>query len=161
MTAQAQPIEAAPEIKLNLGCCDNHLVGFCNVDRMPPADVIADLELRWPWDDGEVDEIVAHDIFEHLPDKIHTMNEAHRVLKSGGRVSIRVPTTDGRGAFQDPTHRSFWTPHDLLYYVSGCPERERFARHYGISACFAIESASHLEVTNEVWYLAAVLEALK
>jgi SAM-dependent methyltransferase len=149
------------ETKLNLGCCDNHIDGFVNVDRLPPADVLVDLEKRWPWDDGTVTEIVAHDILEHLPDKIHSMNEAHRVLKSGGLLSIRVPTTKGFGAFQDPTHRSYWTPLDLLYYVSGCPERERFADHYGITACFAIVNAQHREVTNEVWYLTAMLEALK
>jgi SAM-dependent methyltransferase len=161
MTAQAQAVLDPDGIKLNLGCCDKHLEGFCNVDRTPPADMIADLEHRWPWDDETVEEIVADDIFEHLPDKIHTMNEAWRVLKDGGLLKFRVPTTDGRGAFQDPTHRSFWTPNDLLYYVSGCPERERFSRPYGISARFAIATAQHREVTNEIWYLSAVLEALR
>ena len=146
---------------LNLGCCDNHLEGFCNVDLMPPADVIADLELTWPWEDGTVDEIVAHDILEHLYDKVHTMNEAWRVLKQGGRMSLRVPTTDGRGAFQDPTHRSWWTANDLRYYVAGRAERERFGGHYGISARFAIVSEQHSEVGEKVWYLAAVLEAIK
>jgi SAM-dependent methyltransferase len=148
-------------MRLNLGCCDSHINGFCNVDRVPPADVLADLEQRWPWDDGTVGDIVAHDIFEHLPDKIHTMNETHRVLKHGGMVSIRVPTTDGWGAFQDPTHRSYWTPNDLLYYVAECPERKRFGKHYGISASFRVVSSQHIEVIEDVWYLHAVLEAIK
>jgi SAM-dependent methyltransferase len=161
MSAQSQPVADIAEIKLNLGCCDNLLEGFINVDLIEPADTFADLNMWWPWPTDSVTEIVAHDILEHLDDKIHSMNEAWRVLKPGGLLSLRVPTTDGRGAFQDPTHRSYWTPHDLLYYVSGCPERERFSKHYGISACFAIVSAGHREVTNEVWYLAAVLEALK
>jgi hypothetical protein len=161
MSQQAQAMLDTAEVRLNLGCCDKHLDGFCNVDRMPPADVIADLTQPWPWDTDSVSEIVADDIFEHLPSKIHSMNEACRVLKPGGLLKLRVPTTDGRGAFQDPTHCSYWTPHDLLYYVSGCPERERFAGHYGISACFAIVFAQHREVTNEVWYLSAVMEALE
>ena len=146
---------------LNLGCCDRHLDGFCNVDRVPPADVMADLEQGWPWADGSVEGIVADDIFEHLPDKIHTMNEAWRVLKKGGSLRLSVPTTDGRGAFQDPTHRSFWTPNDLFYYTAGSPERERFGGHYGISASFSVVGSNHHEVPNNVWYLVAVLEAKK
>jgi hypothetical protein len=158
---EPQPATNPDAIKLNLGCCDAHMEGFCNVDRVPPADVITDLEKDWPWLEGTVDEIVANDVFEHLPDKIHTMNEAWRVLKPGGILSIVVPTTDGRGAFQDPTHCSFWTPHDLLYYTAGSPERERFGDAYGISAVFAVVACQHREITNKVWVLAAILEALK
>jgi hypothetical protein len=153
--------EEPAKLKLNLGCCDAHMEGFCNVDRVPPADVITDLEKDWPWLEDTVDEIVANDVFEHLPDKIHTMNEAWRVLKPGGILSIVVPTTDGRGAFQDPTHCSFWTPHDLLYYTAGSPERERFGNAYGISARFAVVACQHREITNKVWVLAAILEALE
>lgn len=91
-------------MKINLGCCDRHLPGFINVDRCEPADQIADLTEVWPWEDSTVTEIVAHDIIEHLPDKIFTMNEAWRVLMEGGLMRIIVPTTDGRGAWQDPTH---------------------------------------------------------
>jgi hypothetical protein len=29
-----------------------------------------------------------------------------------------VPSTDGRGAFQDPTHRSFWCENDWDYYTT-------------------------------------------
>ena len=148
-------------MRLNLGCCDKHLDGFVNVDRVPPADTIADLEQPWPWEDGSADAIVAHDIVEHLPDKIHTMNEAWRVLKPGCCLSLRVPTTDGRGAFQDPTHCSFWTPNDLFYYVAGCPERERFGGHYGITARFDVVKQAEEVAPNNVWYLAALLRAVK
>jgi SAM-dependent methyltransferase len=148
-------------MRLNLGCCDSHIDGFVNVDLVQPADVLTDLGRVWPWDDGTVDEIRANDIFEHLPDKIHTMNESWRVLKPGGLLSIRIPTTDGRGAFQDPTHRSFWTPNDLFYYVDGCPERKRFGRHYGISASFECVAVDHSEVGDKVWYLTAALRAVK
>ena len=148
-------------LRLNLGCCDNLVEGYCNVDRMEPADVVTDLEKDWPWLTGSVEMIVATDIFEHLSDKIHTMNEAWRVLQPGGVLQLLVPTTDGRGAFQDPTHRSFWTPNDLLYYLKDAPERERFAKHYGIEACFVVAESRHFEMHHKVWYLAAVLEAVK
>ena len=152
---------SAEALKLNLGCCNAHMEGFCNVDRVQPADVITDLEKDWPWLEGTVDAIVAKDIFEHLPDKIHTMNEAWRVLKPGGVLGVVIPTTDGRGAFQDPTHCSFWTPNDLLYYTSGSPERERFGESYGISARFAVATCDHREIAKKVWVLSATMQALK
>jgi hypothetical protein len=54
----------------------------------------------------------------------------------GGTAEIVVPTTDGPGAFQDPTHVSFWNRRSFLYYEAGNPYRERFAGHYGIQARF-------------------------
>lgn len=148
-------------MKLNLGCCDRHMAGFVNVDCCPPADQIADLTQEWPWLDSSVDLIRADDVFEHLPDKRHTMNEAWRVLKPGGRLEMIVPTTDGRGAWQDPTHKSWWTPNDLFYYTAGDPHRERFGAHYDVKARFRVISKHHDKYPDEVWKLHAVLEAVK
>ena len=148
-------------MRLNLGCCDRHFDGFVNVDLFPPADLIADLEQEWPWADSSVNYIIADDVLEHLPDKVHTMNEAWRVLEHGGEFHLRVPTTSGWGAFQDPTHRSFWTPNDLLYYEAGKPERERFGERYGVTARFAVCGSEHYQIGNHVWYLAALLKAVK
>ena len=160
----ALPISIDPVIQpllLNLGCCDRHLKGYTNVDICEPADIIADLTQRWPWDDSTVGKIVAWDILEHLPSKIHTMNEAHRVLAPGGMIDIFVPTTDGRGAFQDPQHVSFWTPNDLYYYCEGQEEFERLHKHYGITARFRARYQTHTETPGRVWHLRAVLEAVK
>lgn len=133
-------------MKLHLGCSDDHRPGYVNVDLAPPADVIADLRARWPWEDSEVEEILAFDVFEHLPDPIHTLNEAHRVLKPRGLLHFKVPgvaLADGRvnpGAFCDPTHRSFWHQ-DLHYYFVDKwnhpqGERGRLGPAYGITALF-------------------------
>ena len=45
------------------------------------------------------------------------MKEAHRLLAHGGLFLISVPSIDGRGAFQDPTHISFWNQNSFLYYT--------------------------------------------
>jgi SAM-dependent methyltransferase len=163
----AQPIIAVPTLlKLNLGCSDSHMRGWRNVDLCEPADEIADLSQEWPWRDSSVEAIVAWDFIEHLPDKIFTMNEAHRVLVPGGRFDIWVPTTDGRGAFQDPGHVSFWTPNDLFYYCDnvGAGEWQRFRSTYKprpITAHFRVISQEHKEYPNRVWKLRAILEAIK
>jgi glycosyltransferase involved in cell wall biosynthesis len=127
-------------LRLNLGCCDAPLSGFVNVDVVPgpSVDQVADLRQSWPWSDNSVDYVRAFDVIEHLPDKIHTMNELWRVLHHGGRAEIAVPTTEGSGAFQDPTHVSFWNRRSFLYYEAGNPYRERFAQHYEIYAKFRI-----------------------
>lgn len=133
-------------LKLNLGCSDDHKPGYVNVDCAPPADVVADLREHWPWPDGVASEILAFDVFEHLPDIIHTLNEAHRVLAPGGRLHFKVPHVsmlDGHvnaGAFCDPTHRSFWHE-DLRYYFcepwnNRQGERGRLGPAYGITALF-------------------------
>ena len=57
------------------------------------------------------------DFLEHLPDKQHTMNELHRCLMPGGYLISQTPSTDGRGAFQDPTHVSFWNQNAFWYWT--------------------------------------------
>ena len=160
----ARPISLLAEpLKLNLGCCDSHLKGFLNVDICEPADVIADLTQRWPWDDSTVEQIAAWDVFEHLKDKLHTMNECHRVMKTGAKLDLFIPTTDGRGAFQDPTHVSFWTPNDLFYFCEEYAEWQRFhaVQPERFKAHFRVVSQSHLEYPSRVWKLRAILEAVK
>lgn len=127
-------------MRLNLGCCDLILADYTNVDVVAGSgvDVVADLRGPWPWRDDEVEEVRAFDVIEHLPDKIHTMNELWRVLRPGGIARIAVPTTDGPGAFQDPTHVSFWNRRSFLYYEAGNVYRERFARSYGVRAAFRV-----------------------
>jgi glycosyltransferase involved in cell wall biosynthesis len=147
--------------RLNLGCADAHIPGYQNVDLFEPADLIADLSEPWPWPASSVREIRAHDFIEHLADKIHTMNEAHRVLMSGGLFDIVVPTTDGRGAFQDPDHRSFWNRNSFWYFEAGNLHRERYGKAYGITARFQVLSEHEAVTTDKISVLKIRLVAVK
>jgi glycosyltransferase involved in cell wall biosynthesis len=89
---------------------------FTSVD-LKDADINVDLNDDWPFEDSSVYCIRAFDIIEHLSDIMHTMSEIHRVLMPGGYALIRVPSTDGRGAFQDPTHRTFFNINSFWYYT--------------------------------------------
>lgn len=91
--------------------------GYETVD-IKNGDIEADLNKKWPFKDGEVGVINASHILEHLVDKQHSMSEIHRVLAHGGYAFIEVPSTDGRGAFQDPTHISYWNENSFLYYTT-------------------------------------------
>lgn len=145
---------------LNLGSSDAHVGGYVNVDICEPADAVVDLSQPWPWADSSVDGIRAHDIIEHLPDKIRTMNEAWRVLRPGGRIEVEVPTTDGPGAFQDPQHISFWNRNSFFYYTAGDPHRERFGKAYGVQARFRVVY-ERMEAPCGVPKLTIVMEAVK
>jgi glycosyltransferase involved in cell wall biosynthesis len=155
------PAAGSKAMRLNLGCCDALLEGYVNVDLVPgPGVVAADLRQPWPWADGSVEQVRAWDVIEHLPDKIFTMNELWRVLQPGGVADIAVPTTDGPGAWQDPTHVSFWNRRSFLYYEAGNPYRERFAASYGIRAKFRTVQES-LEQTVDGPRLHIRLRAVK
>lgn len=152
-------------MKLNLGACDVRLDGWISVDIAPPADILTDLSQPWPWPDSIVDEVLAQDILEHLPNRIHTINELHRVLKPGARATIIVPSAShGAGWAQDPTHQSAWCMNSFQYYEEGAFARERFAKAYGITARFKVlvlQEASYQDVREVVWKVTAVVEAVK
>jgi len=83
-----------------------------------------DLNRRWPLEDSSVGLILAEDVLQQLSDPVHVMNEAHRVLAPGGFLLVRVPSTDGRGAFQNPRNVSFWNEHSFWYYTQAAYARE-------------------------------------
>ena len=95
----------------------NPYPGYVSVDLRHTADVQADLNEGIPLPDNSVGVLNASHILEHLHDKTRIMSEIHRVLAHGGWAFIEVPSTDGRGAFQDPTHVSYWNENSFLYYI--------------------------------------------
>jgi predicted SAM-dependent methyltransferase len=152
-------------MKLNLGANDRRIEGFLSVDVCEPADQIVDLTQPWPWETSSVEEVIAQDIFEHLPDRVHTMNQLHRILKPGGRATIEVPSAaKGAGFAQDPTHQSAWCMNSFQYYRHQSFAHKRLAKSYGITAEFQIVSLKEHEYQDEyeaVWKIVAVLEAVK
>lgn len=91
--------------------------GYINVDK-EHGDFKIDLNITpWPIKDNSVGFIRAFDALEHMKDPVATMKEIHRILVPGGMLFSRTPSTDGRGAFQDPTHVSFWNSNSFWYYT--------------------------------------------
>lgn len=123
------------EIKLNLGSGRRKQEGYVNIDNresMNP-DLRVDVTNGLPFEAGTVSEVRAYDFLEHIPigKVVPLIEEVYRVLKPGGRFVSLTPSTDGRGAFQDPTHVSFWNRNSWHYYsADDCREL------YGIKAKF-------------------------
>jgi glycosyltransferase involved in cell wall biosynthesis len=131
--------------------------GYESID-LRNADITADLNNDWPLEDNSVGVLRAHDAIEHLKDPIHTMNEAWRVLRHGGFMMIIVPSTDGAGAWCDPTHVSFWNKRSFRYYT------EAGMRKYLEPACrcrFQVMKLENAVMWDNVPYVQAHLIALK
>ena len=84
--------------KLNLGCGTDIKDGFVNIDfiRVPGVDLVHDLTSKLPFEDGEVDFILASDVLEHFPKAKcqRILNDWVRTLKVGGEIHVRVPNIE-------------------------------------------------------------------
>jgi len=67
-------------IKLNLGASDDKRDGWLSVDIAPPADVVCDLREPWSWKEGEIEEIYAKDVAEHIGGG-YRLNKVFQCLK--------------------------------------------------------------------------------
>jgi SAM-dependent methyltransferase len=133
---------------LNLGCGDKKLRGYVNIDRRHEVqpDICRDILHGLPYANSTVDRILANDFLEHIPAGrvIEAMNEIWSVLRPGGIFESSTPSTDGRGAFQDPTHLSFWNRNSWLYYSV-----DEYRAACGIKAKFEIVSIQDIETSRD------------
>ena len=123
-------------ISLNLGCGFNKEDGYINIDNRSEVDpdLICDVTEGLPFEDSSVDKVQAVNFLEHIliGKTIFVIEEIYRVLKDKGIFYHLTPSTDGRGAFQDPTHVSFWNVNSWLYYTN-----DLYRNLYGIKAKFS------------------------
>lgn len=148
---------------VDLGCGLSKPEGYIGVDKLPGegVDIVADLTKKFPFPDNSVDGIRAYDFIEHLPDPIHTMNQIWRIGKPNAQVDILVPSTDGRGAFQDPTHVSFWNLHSFFYYCSDYPLSLELCHRYGFKGDFKVHRLKNIYRQDGVVFVKADLVVLK
>lgn len=103
---------------LDLGSAHNKPAGYEGVDKHagPGVDIVSDImDLMLP--PNSVGVIRAVDFLEHVSDKVALMNRLWELLAHGGMLLSMTPSTDGRGAWQDPTHVSGWNENSFWYYT--------------------------------------------
>jgi len=150
-------------MKIDLCGGVNRFKDYTTMD-LQNADIIGDLNETWDLEDNSVGVLRAHDAVEHFKDPIHTMNEIWRVCKHGAFVIIDVPSTGGYGAFQDPTHRSYWNKNSWWYYTH--PNYRKFIEGAGCICKFQnIRTTEYYpskwHEDNKILYTSAHLIAIK
>ena len=106
-------------LALDLGAAHNKAPGYLGVDQYEGAgvDIVGDVTQGIDLPDSSVGIIRAVDFLEHIPDKIALFNELYRLLAHGGMLISLTPSTDGRGAWQDPTHVAFYNENSFWYFT--------------------------------------------
>lgn len=149
---------------IDLGGRPGDAPGFKSLNKTQPADIIHNVLAGLPFEENSVGVFRAHDFLEHIPigDVVPLMNEIYRCLAPGGWLLSSTPSTDGRGAFQDPTHCSFWNSNSFWYYT-----REEQAKYVPEIRCrfqkarLVNHHPSAWHKLHEIVYVDAALWALK
>lgn len=130
-------------LRLDIGCGKNKKAGFTGVDAIgfDGVDIVADVVklkkgvqpwrtlLRptseeifepWMWETDSVEEIHSSHFVEHLTraERVHFFNEAWRVLKPEGKLTVVVPHWASNRAYGDPTHDPMPVAEFAFYYLS-------------------------------------------
>lgn len=124
-------------MNLELGTGAKPTPGYLHHDswkHSPHIDVAFDLEkIEWPIGSSTIDNLLAIDVFEHLRLEVREwLDEARRVLKPGGILTMRLPAFDNHYSWRDPTHRRVFHPETFYYWCPNAPGTvwENFGRYY-------------------------------
>jgi len=164
-------------LMLDLGGAHNSPGGpYKRVDMSGEVEYQADMRQGIPQiADSAVGCIRAVDFIEHIAGcldsactheapfcSVGLMNEFYRLLAPGAWLITATPSTDGRGAWQDPTHISFWNPNSFWYYTSA--EHAGYIRNdkcrYQMNRCWQ-DYPSDFHRQHHILYVNADLVALK
>jgi len=110
-----------------------------------------------PLANESVDSVSGFDFLEHLPrgsliEKnlfIKFMNEASRILKSGGVLLLVTPAYPSSAAFQDPTHVNFISEQTVMYFVGENPGATNLG--YGFTGQFELILQEWVGPFSKVW----------
>jgi predicted SAM-dependent methyltransferase len=145
--------------KLNLGCGQNVIPGWVNIDKVSfPGVTVIDVDRSGiPFPDNSFDELRCWGcLSEFQTDIVTMMDRFWRVLSGGGRLDITVAVVDnGIGAFRDPLARRYLSSQWIEYFYIG-GQWENSGRGFGFAGKFKMV---HSEVRGEVHQV--ILEAIK
>ena len=84
----------------------------------PGVDIEGDISKGLELPDSSVGVIQAIDFLARVSDKVALFNELYRLLSHGGMLLTLTPSTDGRGAFQDPSHVAYYNENSFWYFTN-------------------------------------------
>jgi len=115
-------------VKLNIGCGNDYMNGWINLDSGScKCDISHDIEFTpWPIKDNEVNEVLMKHVLEHVNKEnfVDVIRELYRVCAPGARIHIEVPYAGSDNFWTDPTHKMPITTRTLDYFDPSKPLRE-------------------------------------
>lgn len=124
--------------KYDLACGQNKQPGYTGIDvaACEGVDIVHDLtKYPWPIPSNSVEDLFCSHYVEHTENLIAFMEECHRILIPGGRLTIIAPYYSSMRAWQDPTHKRAISEATFLYFNKGWRESQKLD-HYGIKCDF-------------------------
>lgn len=93
---RAKRLARSRPLRLHLGCADNYLPGWVNIDMARPG---RKLDLRWdlrrpvPFPKASIEAVFTEHLLEHLtvPQALAVLRDCRRLLSCGGILRIGVP----------------------------------------------------------------------
>lgn len=148
-------------MKIDLGCGRRKIPGHFGIDcqNLEGVDLICDCNDIIPMPDNCASSINAIDFLEHINNdkRIHIMSEIWRLLKHDGLFYSSTPSSDGRGAYQDPTHYSFWNENSFWYY-----SKDNYRALYNIKPKFVVISLSTTtKDQDQICHVISLMKAIK
>ena len=121
VSGRPQLLRPAKKPWLNVGCGFLHIKGADNADRNPDCqpDLCFDMTGPWPIESETYGWVAMLDVLEHLPDALHVIGEAWRVLKPDGKMDILVPHWLHPASIEDPTHIRCFSHQSQIYWNAG------------------------------------------
>lgn len=150
---------------IDLGSAHGKPEGYIGIDLLdaPGVNIVGDVFQAFSkFEDGSIGLIRAVDFMEHIPDKIKFIKEVHRVLAPGGMLISMTPSTDGRGAFQDPTHCAFYNENSFWYYTRQQRKYVDELKDTQFMECYlSTEFTSKWHEENKIAYVRAYISPVK
>ena len=155
------------------GTPNRHTMAFSGSDQ--------DCDLRYgiPLEDNSVTAVFMQDVLEHFDTcrgvdcrhelgscVVGIMQEVHRVLVPGGMLIANTPSTNGDGAWGDPSHKSGWNMWSVNYYTEK-NQASFLGKEHGEPTCKFVRHRayewfpSQWHEDNNLKYLHFTLGALK
>jgi len=150
--------------KLNLGCGNDYMDGWVNVDiGNCRKDVEHNLEVfPYPFADNQFDEIIMKHSIEHISRENFPkmVGELHRITCAGGNIGITAPYYLSRNAFTDYTHKNFMTEESFAYVDRNHKLRE-LGKIYGLDFEFEVQFSLDNDRFHPEGNIAYLLRPLK
>jgi len=113
--------------KLHLGCGENYLEGFDNLDNNVnvKADILADMDYMLPFNPCTFDYIYSHHSLEHSKNFFFLMNELYRICKPDAIIEIYVPHFTSIYAFKYRYHYNYFGIGSFIMFTDNSASKQK------------------------------------